>query len=96
MRFASFVIRSYATPIAWWATRPHDTMAPEDVVPFLETGEFGMWVVPAVKYSVTTTQHQGLVTGALSTTWRDPERVAIPYSSGWGEYDERVPMGGQR
>ena len=45
----SFVVYSYATPIAWWTPS-------------------GGWFVPAVKYSVTTTNHQAVTRVAIART----------------------------
>lgn len=106
-RTAAYAVYSYHTPIAWYATVPHDDLEPELVVPFLLGQDHGLWVVPAIKYSVATNNHQSLVHAALGypmtythrwegdrlITETNPNPKAIPYSTGWGEYDEKVPMG---
>lgn len=89
--FASYVIKSYATPIAWFATIPHDI----DALPFLMGEQGGQWVVPDVSYSTTTNKHQALVQAALGG-WHhtfSQRPLAIPYSTGWGGRI-RVPSGG--
>lgn len=90
VRSASYVIKSYATPIAWFATIPHDI----DPLPFLLGDQAGQWVVPDVSYSMTTNGHQALVQAALGG-WSGPghRQPAIPYSTGWGGRI-RVPSGG--
>lgn len=45
--FIDYVVVSYATPIAWHV-RSADN-------------KYGRWVMPATKYSVTTTRHQSIV-----------------------------------
>lgn len=56
---ATYVIYSYATPIAWLDAN-------------------GVWQVPDVKYSVTTSRHQSLIATAVSEL-PAAERVAYDY-----------------
>ena len=76
-RVASFHIFSYSTPIAWFAIIPHD-MADLDAVLAVLDDEGGEWVMPNVKYSITTTSHQSLVSAALG---------GYHHSWGYGTYD---------
>jgi hypothetical protein len=62
---ADFVVYSYDTPIAWHHDRPHDLTQPELVASWLNDGGDGVWIIPEVKYTVTTTKHQGDVRAAL-------------------------------
>lgn len=79
---AAYIVWSYYTPIAWFATIPHDV----EPLPFLLGEQVGQWVVPNIAYSITTGRHQCLVECAL----RD-----ISYSTGWGYPGrESIPSGG--
>lgn len=96
---STYAVFSYKTPIAWFATIPHDI---DDAVAWITGETQGQWILPLnVKYSVTTNRHQSLVHGALEgwggRTWGLREDgtwgctnegetgPALPYSRGWGD-----------
>lgn len=67
---ADFVVRSYATPIAWHVLAP-DWTDRADVERWLADEHPGIWIVPEVAYSLTTYQHQWQVRAALEGSWRN-------------------------
>lgn len=67
---ADFVVRSYATPIAWHVLAP-DWNDQADVERWLADEHPGIWIIPEVSYSLTTYQHQSQVRWALAGSWRN-------------------------
>lgn len=88
-----YVVRSYQTPIAWWLTTPADLRDTDLVDRWLDGAEAGHWVMPAIRYSLTTTEHQSLVRAAIgydvgtayeSTDYKDFAKVPSGCErSGW-------------
>lgn len=71
LRAADFVVRSFATPIAWHVNAPRDWHDTVEVEAWLNNASLGVWIVPDVSYSITTYQHQAQVRAALHGTWRN-------------------------
>lgn len=65
VRHATYVVRSYDTPMAWWLDRPVDMSDTDTVELWLANGQVGFWVMPSVKYSPTTSNHQGTIADAI-------------------------------
>lgn len=70
---SDFVVRSFQTPIAWHVNAPTDWRNTEQVEAWINDEHPGMWIVPNVRYSPTTGQHQSQVEWALRGHWRMPE-----------------------
>lgn len=94
VRLASYIVYSYATPIAWFIEgTPSDLSDVESLRAWLDNGEAsGAWVMPAVRYSVTTSKHQGKTRQGMhlsgvdnATEWdtRDYRKFDRVTSGGW-------------
>lgn len=77
---STYVVRSFATPIAWHIDTPADWSDPDVLDAWLDDRDGGLWVMPKVTYSVTTTSHQSDVRSALEGWhWNaDQRRAALP------------------
>jgi len=61
---ATYIVRSYDTPMAWWVEQP--PMDDADAVElWLANGQVGFWVMPSVSYSNTTSNHQSIIATAI-------------------------------
>lgn len=105
---ASYAVRSYNTPIAWYVDRPldfHDVNMTEEWL--AGSTAVGHWVMPAIRYSNTTGRHQRLVRDAIvhpiweSTSWgayrpvyESRADVELHYDTTPSQEFDRVPSGG--
>lgn len=61
---ADYTVLSYATPIAWFVPNGSSVDIPSNCV--VEAVSSGYWIMPDVRYSVTTSKQQGRIRTALS------------------------------
>lgn len=77
---ADYVVLSYETPIAWHLDLPADLTDVDSLDAWVDGRDNpGVWVIPDVKYSITTTDHQQTVRMALSGygrwSWHLPDNL---------------------
>lgn len=63
---ATYVVYSYATPIAWCHVSPEHCISDAGFTTSDGTSDALVWTMPDVKYSATTSRHQSIIRGALS------------------------------
>lgn len=84
LHHSEYVVYSYDTPIAWWNPIPADLGNLYTVESWLDGDEVGQWIMPEVRYTITTTSHQAEVRSALGgyggswqANWKPREPIPL-------------------